>query len=65
MEHSCVFLAFFYISRLPAHFFMTDDNNRELQGMLPVGEAIIRAFVVGAALADKWLDDYALTARHW
>jgi len=44
---------------------MTDDNNRELQGMLPVGEAIIRAFVVGAALADKWLDDYALTARHW
>jgi hypothetical protein len=61
---SAVFLALWYIARLPLGFANSEGNTMDCDIYSP-DEVIFHTFVVGSVLANKWLEDCNFTAKTW
>lgn len=65
LQSSTVFLALWYIGQLPDGLVAAAGVTKGYTAVLDMEEMIIRTFVVGSMLANKWLSDSTLSAKHW
>jgi hypothetical protein len=65
LSSSTVFLALWYIAQLPLDLVESANALEGSPGDICVDELVFQTFVVGAILANKWLDDSPPCSWHW